>query len=70
MKSGQNGPIGDPELFEEVGQLADMFKERMLGRAFTVGSNPVTAPVIETSYTDTLVILEKHLKTRDFLFGQ
>lgn len=50
--------------------MASSFKERMLQRSFTVGSNVQTAPIIEQSYLETLQLLEKHLASRPFLFGK
>ena len=46
-----------------------MFAERQVGRLGVVGSNPVTAPVIEDSYRRLLERLDAHLTTSRFLFG-
>lgn len=43
--------------------------ERMTGRVHFVGSNAVTAPLIERSFRDGLVQLNAHLATRPYLFG-
>lgn len=67
MKSG--AAVGGEGLEEEVSSMAAFFKERMLGRGFTVGSNEVTAPVIERSYMDAIALLNTHLQARAFLLG-
>lgn len=54
---------------DELAQAAKGIRERMVGRVWFVGSNPVTAPAIEDSYRDTVAILEAHLRKRPFLFG-
>lgn len=46
-----------------------MFAERQVGRLGVVGSNPVTAPVIEDSYRRLLQCLDAHLTASRFLFG-
>jgi glutathione S-transferase len=46
-----------------------MVRERMVSRVSFVGSNSVTAPQIEESFRDTLTILEPHLASRAYLFG-
>lgn len=46
-----------------------MFAERQVGRLAVVGSNPVTAPVIEDSYRRLLHLLDAHLTGSRFLFG-
>lgn len=54
-------------------QLANgiaMVRERMVNRVSFVGSNSVTAPQIEDSFRDAIAILEPHLATRAYLFGQ
>ena len=43
--------------------------ERMTGRVYFVGSNEVTAPQIEQSFRDSLVLLDAHLARRPYLFG-
>src|SRR5579871_29381 len=43
--------------------------ERQVGRLYVVGSNPVTAPVIEASYERFLAAFEAHLATSAFLLG-
>jgi len=45
------------------------FAERQVGRLGVVGSNPTTAPVIEDSYMRLLGLLDAHLTTSRFLFG-
>jgi glutathione S-transferase len=46
-----------------------MFAERQVARLGVVGSNPVTAPVIEDSYRRLLQLLDAHLTASRFLFG-
>ncbi len=43
--------------------------ERMTGRVHFVGSNAITAPLIERSFRDALAQLDAHLATRPYLFG-
>jgi len=53
-------------------QLANgiaMVRGRMVPRVSFVGSSPQTAPQIEDSFLDALAILEPHLATRTYLFG-
>src|SRR5271156_3579456 len=53
----------------QLANLIAMVRDRMVSRVSFVGSNPVTAPQIEDSFRDTLAILEPHLATRAYLFG-
>ena len=46
-----------------------LFADRQVGRLGVVGSNPVTAPVIEESYVRLLRLLDAHLTASRFLFG-
>ena len=46
-----------------------MFAERQVGRLAVVGSNEVTAPVIEASYRRLLHLLDAHLTSARFVFG-
>ncbi|MFQ5697984.1 MAG: glutathione S-transferase family protein [Myxococcota bacterium] len=50
-------------------QRVQSVRERMLGRVWFVGSNEKTGPQIESSFLDTLAILEPHLSQRPYLFG-
>jgi glutathione S-transferase len=50
--------------------MAQSFTARQVDRLRYVGSNEVTAPVIEASYKRLLEILEAILKHRPFLFGE
>lgn len=54
---------------ETHGAAARMISERQINRLYVVGSNDITAPVIEAAYVRFLTILEDHLKTHRFLFG-
>ena len=55
---------------EMAAQMAAGIKARMSGRGFAVGSNPITAPIIEEDFKAALVTLEAHLAPpRAFLLG-
>jgi hypothetical protein len=54
---------------EELQWLTVQFTDRQVGRLRYVGSNPVTAPVIEQSYRRFLELFETLLARRGFLFG-
>lgn len=47
-----------------------MIKARMIPRLSFVGSSPATKAPIERSYRNQLAILDKHLATRTYLFGE
>jgi glutathione S-transferase len=49
--------------------MADSVRTRMVGRLHHVGSSPETAPVIEGSFTRVVVLLERLLGSRKYLFG-
>lgn len=53
----------------EVAERAAMVFERMTGRGHFVGSSDATAPLIRAYLTELLDILEAHLATRKYLFG-
>lgn len=52
-----------------LGKAAQMVGERQIGRLGVVGSNAVTAPVIEDSYRRFLLAFETHLTGQRFLLG-
>jgi len=54
---------------DRVQMMSQMFTSRQVGRLHYVGSNDVTAPVIEASYERFLEIMEAILSQRPFLFG-
>jgi len=54
---------------EQVAPFQKMFGERQTARLWVVGSNDVTAPVIEASYRRFLRLFDAHLQTTPFLFG-
>jgi glutathione S-transferase len=63
-------------LFQKVNLPADTFdqykpyiSERQVGRLHVVGSNDVTAPVIDASYRRLLKAMEAHLTEQPFLMG-
>jgi glutathione S-transferase len=53
----------------QIGSVAETVRERMVNRVWFVGSNGQTAPQIEDSFKDAMGLLEKHLRTRPYLFG-
>ena len=44
-------------------------KERQISRLYVVGSNDITAPVIEASFRRTLGAMKRHLEVHPFLMG-
>ena len=50
--------------------FASIFKKRMKSRLWVIGSNNVTEGVIEESFSNLVSLLNKHLETRKYLFGQ
>ena len=50
-------------------QMSDMFTQRQISRQFWVGSNDVTAPLIEAAYKRFLSLMDKHLAVQSFLLG-
>lgn len=54
---------------EKVAPVQRMIGERQTARLHVVGSNDVTAPVIEDSYRRFLVAFDAHLQRSRFLFG-
>ncbi|MEX0583427.1 MAG: glutathione S-transferase family protein [Sneathiella sp.] len=61
-----NMPNGDREAIEE---LAATVRKRMVPRLRFVGSNETTKPVIEASLDNLLLLMNRHLKGRNYLFG-
>ena len=55
---------------ERIAPVQKMIRERQVGRLGVVGSNDVTAPVIEESYRRFLRLFDAHLQTSPFLFGR
>ena len=54
---------------EEIAPLQKMIGDRQIGRLGVVGSNDVTAPVIEESYRRFLSAFDRQLQSSRFLFG-
>jgi hypothetical protein len=50
--------------------MKKMFSERQISRLAIVGSNEVTAEVIENSYLETLKVIENIISKQDFIMGQ
>lgn len=59
-------PSADEQQLEAI---AASIRKRMVDRVWFVGSNATTAPLIESSFQDTLTLLDSHLSTRRYLFG-
>ena len=55
---------------EDVEAAAKTIRERMVPRTWFVGANETTAPQIEQSLADTLPLLDAHLASRPYLFGE
>jgi len=54
---------------DEAVRMGRMFSERQIGRLGVVGSNAVTAPVIEASYHRLLALLDARLTESRFVLG-
>jgi glutathione S-transferase len=54
----------------EIAARGKLVSERQIGRLGVVGSNPITAPVIEASYRRLLHALDARLTESTFVFGQ
>jgi glutathione S-transferase len=54
---------------EEIAPISKWIAERQISRLSYVGSNAITAPVIEAGYKRFLGIFDAHLQTSPFLFG-
>jgi len=70
-KSGRILPIHQniPAPAAQLAAMSTAFTDRQVGRLRYVGSNELTAPVIEASYQRFLQIFERLLSQRQFLFG-
>ncbi len=55
---------------EQQKQAQQTFRERQISRLYVVGSNEVTAAVIEKTYRDFLQAFDSILRQRPFLFGE
>ncbi len=64
--AAQNAPEADEAT--RVG-IRDQVISFMKGRVAFVGSNEQTAPQIEQSFEDGIILLDAHLKDRSYLFG-
>ena len=54
---------------EQVAPMQKLFGDRQTSRLHVVGSNDITAPVIEDSYRAFLVAFDAHLQRTRFVFG-
>lgn len=60
----------DPSMPIKTQQWAkDHFSQRQINRLYVVGSNEVTAPIIDASYRRFLQAMEAHLANQSYLFG-
>jgi len=55
---------------EQADELAKIFSERQISRLYVVGSNDVTASVIEQSYERIVEALRAHLVEHSFIMGR
>ena len=55
---------------EEREELAEKVLDRMAGRGWVIGSNEKTAPLIEDSFKGGIQLVEQHLSSRSYLFGE
>jgi glutathione S-transferase len=68
--SGRIARMRAPKASEnEVADLAEKVRGRMVDRIWYVGSNEVTASQIEAGFVEMLALLESHLERRPYLFG-
>lgn len=68
--AGRLARAGLPEASEEeFAERAEQIRHRMVDRVWFVGSNAVTAPLIEQSFTTAIAQLDAHLEHRPYLFG-
>lgn len=58
-----------PKREADLVPMKAMIAERQINRLYVVGSNAITAPVIEASYHRFLAIMNAHLETNSFLLG-
>jgi glutathione S-transferase len=54
---------------DEMAEMKKFIMDRQISRLYVVGSNEITAPVIEASYERFLDLFNAHLKAHPFLMG-
>ena len=54
----------------EMQKIAEFIRERQISRLSYVGSNAITAPVIEASFARYLALMDAHITEHPFLLGQ
>ncbi|PXW75854.1 glutathione S-transferase [Blastomonas natatoria] len=60
----------NPTYSDEMGrQMADSFARRQIDRLYVVGSNDLTAPIIEASYERLVAILDRVIARTGFVLG-
>lgn len=62
---GYNVSLSD----EQHRQFKEYFSQRQIGRLYVVGSNDITAPIIDASYRRFLAAMEAHLAEQPFMLG-
>lgn len=68
--AGRIARVRDPSAGEDAhAKLSEAISERMVSRLSFVGSNAQTAAQIESSFIDSLALLDRHLSTRLYIFG-
>jgi glutathione S-transferase len=60
--------LGAPD--EQLARMSEFVAKRQIGRLQLVGSNDVTAPVIEESYRRFLAIFDRMIERQTFVFGE
>ena len=55
---------------EEIAPQSQFVRDRQIGRLYVVGSNDITAPVIEDSYRRFLALLDTHIQRGPYLLGK
>ena len=55
---------------EEIAPQSQFVRDRQIGRLYVVGSNDITAPVIEDSYRRFLALLDAHIQRGPYLLGK
>ena len=62
---GYNVSLSD----EQHRHFKEHFSQRQIGRLYVVGSNDITAPIIDASYRRFLAAMEAHLAEQPFMLG-
>ena len=54
---------------DKISVMSDSIRDRQVNRLYVVGSNEITAPVIEASYLRVLDILDSHIRSCPYILG-